>query len=122
MLRDNNLNDPCIMVIKRGSGSGLTVGRLNTICSFTRVCIKDKLSEMSMEVAVLPRNSKSGGFSRPGDSGSAVIDGKGRFAGLLTGGAGVTDVSDCTYLTSINFLLKRMLEHGLKANLYPSLG
>jgi len=118
---DHN-NDPCIMVIKRGNASGLTVGCLNTIRSFTRVYFKDQPSQMSKEVAVLPRNSKSGAFSRPGDSGSAVVDGKGRLAGLLTGGAGVTEVSDCTYLTSIDFILKRMLEHGLKANLYPSLG
>jgi hypothetical protein len=118
---DHN-NDPCIMVIKRGYASDLTVGRLNTIRSFTRVYFKGQPGRMSREVAVLPRNSKSGAFSRPGDSGSAVVDGKGRFAGLLTGGAGVTDVSDCTYLTSINFLLKRMLEYGIKANLYPSLG
>ena len=73
---------------------------------------------MSKEAAILPRNSKSGAFSRPGDSGSAVIDRKGRFAGLLTGSAGVTEVFDCTYLT-INFLLKLTLEHGLKANLSP---
>jgi hypothetical protein len=111
-----------IMVIKRGSGSGLTVGRLNTICSFTRVCIKDKLSEME-GVAVLPRNSKSGGFSRPGDSGSAVVDGKGRLAGLLTKGtlSGKNDESDCTYITPIDFLLKCMLKSGVKANLSPSL-
>ena len=76
---------------------------------------------MSKEVAVLPRSSKSGPFSKPDDSGSAVIDGRGRIAGLLTGGAGVTDVSDCTYVTSINFLTKRMSERGLKANLSPSL-
>jgi hypothetical protein len=118
---DHN-NDPCIMVIKRSYASDLTVGRLNNIRSFTRVYFKGQSGQMSKEVTVLPRNSKSGAFSRPGDSGSAVIDGKGRFAGLLIGGAGVTEVFDCTYLTSINFLLKRMLEHGLKANLYPSLG
>ena len=115
-------NDPCIMVIKRGYGSDLTVGRLNNLRSFTRVYLKGQSGQMSKEVAVLPRNTKSGAFSGPGDSGSAVVDGKGRLAGLLTGGAGVTEVFDCTYLTSINFLLKRMLEHGLKANLYPSLG
>ncbi|KAL6303949.1 hypothetical protein BKA93DRAFT_785418 [Sparassis latifolia] len=114
-------NDPCIMVIKRGYASDLTVGRLNAIRSFTRVYFKGQPGQMSKEVAVLPRNYKSGAFSRPCDSGSAVVDGKGRFAGLLTGGAGVTEESDCTYLTSINFLLKRMLEHGLKANLSPSL-
>jgi hypothetical protein len=118
----NHDNDPCIMVIKRGYASDLTVGRLNTIRSFTRVYFKGQPGQMSKEVAVLPRNFKSGVFSRPGDSGSAVVDGKGRFAGLLTGGAGVTEVSDCTYLTSINFLLKRMSEYGLMANLDPSLG
>jgi hypothetical protein len=76
---------------------------------------------MSKQIAVLPHNYNSGAFSRPGDSGSVVVDGKGRFTGLLTGGAGVTEKFDCTYITSINFLLERMLEHGLKANLYPSL-
>jgi hypothetical protein len=114
-------NDPCIMVIKRGYASDLTVGRLNTIRSFTRVYFEGQPSQMSMEIAVLPRNSKSGAFSTPGDSGSAVVDGQGRIAGLLTGGAGTTEASDCTYLTSINFLIKRMSEHGLMANLSPSL-
>jgi len=116
---------PCIMVIKRGYASDLTVGCLNTIRSFTRFYFKGQLGQMSKQVAVLPRNFKSGAFSGPGDSGSAVVDGKGRLAGLLTGGAGasnVSDVSDCTYLTSIDFILKRMLKYGFKANLYPSLG
>jgi hypothetical protein len=114
-------DDPCIMVIKRGYASDLTIGRLNTIRSFTRVYFKGQPSQMSKEVAVLPRNSESGAFSKPGDSGSAVIDGNGRFVGLLTGGAGITEATDCTHLTSINFLLKRMLVHGLEANLSPSL-
>ena len=114
-------NDPVIMVIKRGYASNLTVGRLNTIRSFTRVYFDGKSGEMSKEIAVLPRNSESRSFSEPGDSGSPVVDGKGRIAGLLTGGAGVTDASDCTYVTSINFLLKRMAEYGLMANLSPSL-
>ena len=58
---------------------------------------------MSKEITVLPRNSESGVFSRPGDSGSAVIDDK--------GSAGNTDESDCAYftvLTSIDFLCKRI--------------
>ncbi|KAK7448145.1 hypothetical protein VKT23_013904 [Stygiomarasmius scandens] len=111
---DHN-NDPCITVIKRGHGSGLTVGRLNTIRSFTRL----SKGQESKEIAVLPRNSNSGLFSKPGDSGSVVVDGKGRIAGLLTSSAGVSDVSDCTYVTSINFIMKRMRERDLKANLSP---
>jgi len=113
---DHN-HDSCIMVIKRSYGSGLTVGRLNTIRSFTRFYSKNKPSQMSKEVAFLPRNSNSGAFSIVGGSGSAVVDGKGRLAGLLTGGAGATEVSDCTYVTSINFIHKRMLKYGFKADL-----
>ncbi|THH18300.1 hypothetical protein EW146_g2669 [Bondarzewia mesenterica] len=114
-------NNSCIMVIKRGNASDLTIRCLNTIRLITRVYLKSQPGQMSKEVIILSRNSKSGAFSRPGDSGSAVIDGKGRLAGLLTGGAGDTEVSDCTYLTSINFLFKCILEYSLKANLYPSL-
>ncbi|KAG2078877.1 hypothetical protein BDR04DRAFT_1137768 [Suillus decipiens] len=117
----NHNNDPYIMVIKRVYASGLAVGRLNTIRSFTRIYFEGQLGQMSKEVAIFPRNYKSGAFSEPGDSGSAVVDGKGRFAGSLTCGAGVADAFDCTYITSINFLVKRMLEYGLEADLFPSL-
>ena len=117
-------NNPCIMVIKSGNTSDLTIGRLNTIRSCCRVYFEGQPGQVSKEVSVLPRNSENSELcasSEPGDSGSAVVDDKGRLAGLLTGGAGDTSIFDCTYLTSINFLLKRMLEYGLKANLYPSL-
>ncbi|KAI9441760.1 hypothetical protein H4582DRAFT_2097061 [Lactarius indigo] len=70
------------------------------------------------EVAVLPRNSKSGPFSKPSDSGLGVVDGKGRLAGLLTGA--VNDISDCTYVTSANFIHARMLMRGLRADFFPS--
>ncbi|KIM24674.1 hypothetical protein M408DRAFT_26795 [Serendipita vermifera MAFF 305830] len=115
-------NDPCIMVIKRGYASGLTVGRLNGIRSFTRLHCKGKPDETSREICVLPRNSKSNAFSELGDSGAVVVDGKGRIAGLLTSGGGSSDSFDCTYATSINFLLNRMSKYGIKANLLPSLG
>jgi hypothetical protein len=119
---DHN-DDPCIMVIKRGHTSDLTVGRLNNIRSFTRYLDRFAGIEngISKEVVVLPRDSKLGAFSCCGDSGSAVVDGKGRLVGLITGGSGDTEVSDCTYVTSISFILKRMREMGIKANLFPSL-
>ncbi|KAI0778749.1 hypothetical protein BD413DRAFT_490094 [Trametes elegans] len=100
-------NDPAIMVLKNGNTTKFTVGRLNTIRAFTRTYFEGNPGAMSKEIAVLPRSSKSGPFSAKGDSGSGVIDGKGRVCGLLTGGDGATDVSDCTFLTSINFLVKR---------------
>jgi len=112
-------NDPVIMVLMKGNTSGLRVGRLNTIRAFVREYFTGKPSEMSKEVSVLPRNSKSGPFSHRGDSGSVVINGKGEVCGMLTGGDGATDVFDCTYLTSINFLLKRLADYGIKANIFP---
>ncbi|KAG8780249.1 hypothetical protein FRC12_023305 [Ceratobasidium sp. 428] len=116
---DHN-NEPVIMVIKRGGASGLTVGRLNSICSVVRYYFKDQPSQSTREVAVYPRNSSSGPFSQSGDSGSVVIDGKGRVAGILTGGAGATELSDCTYVTSINFLIKRLENFGYKPNIFPT--
>ncbi|KAI1793435.1 hypothetical protein LXA43DRAFT_917078 [Ganoderma leucocontextum] len=100
-------NDPVIMVLKNGNTTNLTVGRLNTIRAFTRTYFKGEPGEMSKEIAVLPRTSKSGPFSDKGDSGSVVVDGKGRVCGILTGGDGAADVSDCAFVTSINFIIKR---------------
>lgn len=113
-------DDPYIMVIKRGYATGLTVERLNTIRSAVRSYFEDRPPQDSMEVTVLPRD-RSGPFSIHGDSGSAVVDGKGRLVGLLTGGVGLTDATDCTYITSINFILERMLEHGFRADLRPQI-
>ncbi|KAI0732066.1 hypothetical protein C8Q72DRAFT_775196 [Fomitopsis betulina] len=107
------------MVLKNGNTSGLTVGRLNNVCSVVRHYFKDQPGMASKEVAILPRTSKSGAFSAPGDSGSAVVDGKGRVCGILTSGNGATDMSDVTFVTSINFLLKRLADYGIKANIFP---
>ncbi|KAH9941302.1 uncharacterized protein BXZ73DRAFT_98518 [Epithele typhae] len=114
-------HEPDTMVIKRGGASGLTVGRLNTIRSVVRYCFQGEPGQPSREVAVYPRNSESGVFSKRGDSGSVVIDGTGRVAGILTGGAGTTDLrSDCTYVTSINFLVKRLQANGYNPNIFPT--
>ncbi|QRV93325.1 hypothetical protein RhiJN_21343 [Ceratobasidium sp. AG-Ba] len=115
---DHN-QDSDIMVIKRGSTSGLTVGRLNTLRSVVRHYFEGKPSQSSREVAVYPCDSESGAFSKPGDSGAVVIDGKGRVAGILTGGAGTTKTSDCSYVTSINFIIKRLQEHGYEPDIFP---
>ena len=65
-----------------GSTSGVTVGRLNGIRSVTRPHPKDHPNQISKEVAVLFRNFALGPFSEPGDSGSAIVDGKGRLVGF----------------------------------------
>lgn len=112
-------NEPVIMVMKNGNTSRLTVGRLNTTRAFVRTYFKGKPSVMSKEIAVLPRTSKTGPFSAKGDSGSVVVDGMGRVCGLLTGGDGASDVSDCTFLTSINWIVKRLAFYGINANIFP---
>jgi len=111
-------NDPT-MVIKRGCTSGLTVGCLNNIRSVLRYPLKNKPGGYSKEVAILPRSSRSGAFSEDGDSGAVVLNGWGAVADMLTGGSGASKVSDCTYVTSITFLLKRLLLHGIQAHLFP---
>ncbi|KAN0071418.1 hypothetical protein V8E54_010849 [Elaphomyces granulatus] len=104
--------DQVLMVLKNGNTSNLTPG------------------VMSKEVAVLPHTSKPGPFSDQGDSGSVVIDSRGRVCGIdpaprqsnnitVTGGDGATDVSDCTFVTSLNFLIKRLADFGIKANILP---
>ncbi|KAK7447031.1 hypothetical protein VKT23_014244 [Stygiomarasmius scandens] len=113
--------DPSLVVIKRGSATGLTIGRANNIYSYARNYFGDDNVSISKEWAILPFNSKSGPFSDKGDSGSVIVDGLGHIGGLITSGAGFRDSPDVTYATPINFLLKRMQEHGLKPNIDPVL-
>ncbi|KAJ7457634.1 hypothetical protein B0H11DRAFT_2160733 [Mycena galericulata] len=113
--------EPCMMVIKRGKTTGLTVGRANDIMSYTRVYVDGGKGETSKEWAILPFDSDSGPFSKPGDSGSVIADGLGRMGGLLAGGSGLVEAFDITYATPIDFLVKRMHESGFKANLNPVL-
>ncbi|EJD02803.1 uncharacterized protein FOMMEDRAFT_156149 [Fomitiporia mediterranea MF3/22] len=109
---------PCLMAIKRGISTGLTVGRANNIFSYVRNYSDHDNPKTSKEWAILPRNSKSGAFSEKGDSGSVVVDRHGRIGGLLTGGARDMDSDldsfDISYATPITFLLKRMSEQGLQ--------
>ncbi|KAF8267034.1 hypothetical protein EI94DRAFT_1731576 [Lactarius quietus] len=109
------------MVIKRGNGTGLTVGRANDIHSYTCNQHSDGKAEASKEWAILPFDSKSGIFSDTGDSGSVIVDGLGRIGGILTSGAGnikgaskgETPSLDITYATPISFLIKSMEDNGL---------
>jgi hypothetical protein len=110
--------EPTIMVLKRGS-TGLTVGCLNNIHSILHKPFKALACEYSMEVAVLLRTSKSGAFSDGGDSGVAVVNGKGAVAGMLTGGGGSSEVFNCTYVSPISFLLKCLEKYGYHANIFP---
>jgi len=89
----------CLIVIKNGKSTGVTIGRGTGIESFIREYDEYGIQSTSMGVAIYPYSHKDGAFSAPGDSGSIVVDGLGRIVGLLTGGAGTTDSMDVTYLT-----------------------
>jgi hypothetical protein len=52
----------------------------------------------------MPYSKESGAFSPVGDSGAVVCDIRGRMGGLLTAGAGITDTTDITYVTLMEFL------------------
>ncbi|KAF9509974.1 hypothetical protein BS47DRAFT_1410215 [Hydnum rufescens UP504] len=97
-------------------------GRATGIFSFVREYFNNGTHQTSMEWAILPYDHKSGDFSAPGDSGSIIVDGQGRFGGLLTGGAGKRDSLDITYATPLFWLLPRIKANGFPdAHLYPAM-
>ena len=108
--------DPCLIVIKDGAKTGVTIGHANGIESLTRKDFHGGVGGDSWEWAIVAYSTKfTEPFSAPGDSGAVVVDGIGRIGGLITGGGrGVKDSLDVTYATPINFLLER-----IKANGYP---
>ncbi|KAI0030319.1 hypothetical protein K488DRAFT_79701 [Vararia minispora EC-137] len=82
--------EKCLLVVKNGSTTGTTVGRVNGLEPITRVYDDYGISHESLEIAVLPYDKTHGKFSDAGDSGSVVLD---------RGGSGPTGETDITYLT-----------------------
>jgi hypothetical protein len=112
--------EECLLVVKNGTSTGVTIGRATGIMSFVREYFEDDAHETSMELAIYPYGNKDGAFSAPGDSGSIIADSKGRIVGHLTGGAGQTDSTDVTYATPFYWLFdERIKEHFPNAYLYP---
>ncbi len=119
-------NKPCLMVIKDGSTTGITIGRANSITSYTRHYPVPgnplaPISASSREWAILPFDNESGAFSASGDSGAVIVDGLGRVGGLLTGGTrGVIDSLDISYATPIDFIVKSIKTKYPSAHLYST--
>lgn len=109
-------NEACLLVIKNGNATDVTIGRATGIYSFVR---DDDTAQESMEWAIYNYDNKSGVFSAPGDSGSIIADGLGRIGGLLTGGTGKAETSDVTYATPMWWLWPRIKHHFPNAHLYP---
>ena len=105
-----------MLVVKSGSATGTTLGRVNGIFSIVRDYFTDmSVNQTSMEWVIINYNSKLEVFSGPGDSGLIVADIHGRIGGMLTGGSGKTKSSDMTYATPFWWLLQR-----IKANGFPN--
>jgi hypothetical protein len=110
--------EACIMVLKRGRTTDLTVGRATTFVSYTRKYFSEHDTAMSKEWAIIPLDKESGPFSAEGNSGSVVVDELGRIGGIITSGSGATDSSDITYVTPIEFIMDVIHKFKLLASTY----
>ena len=108
----------CVLVLKHGRTTGLTVGRATTLVSYTRKYVSHDDTAVSKELTIIPFSESSGPFSAQGDSGSVVVDGAGRAAGILTGGGGASDSTDITYVTPISFVMDVIHSHKPLAKAY----
>jgi len=100
----DSTGDRCILVIKNGTSTGVTIGRATGIQSFVR---DDDTGEVSREWAIYNYDSKSGVFSAPGDSGSILVA-LDALVGCFYGGVGKTDTCDVTYITPMWWLWPRI--------------
>ncbi|KAH9169579.1 hypothetical protein EDB89DRAFT_1908477 [Lactarius sanguifluus] len=87
--------EPCLIVMKDGNATGLTVGRYAGLEAY--LC--DQLGVESIELAIYNYNKSSGPFSSEGDSGSLIFDGMGQMVGILHSGMEKGTNSHVTYAT-----------------------
>ncbi|KAF8327856.1 hypothetical protein F5887DRAFT_1083532 [Amanita rubescens] len=111
--------EKCLIVIKNGMATGITIGRGTGIESFIREYQNIGIESTSMEFAIYAYSHKDAPFSACGDSGSIIVDGLGRIVGLLTGGAGATDSTDVTYVTPYFWLEEQIKKVFPNSYLYP---
>ena len=94
--------EECLIVVKNGTSTGVTLGRANSTESFVRD-YKYGIRSTSMEIAIYPYSHEDSAFSAPGDSGSVIGDANSRIVGMLTGGAGRTGFG-ISYASSYHFI------------------
>lgn len=101
----NEKGEPAMAVVKNGRTTGTTFGWLNGLESHVRYYHLNNNSNVptlkfkTNETTIVPYAREHGAFSARGDSGSAILDRNGRVVALLTGGGGLTDVTDITFAT-----------------------
>ena len=110
--------DPIRRVLKDGYMTGLTVGGLGKFMSFVRKYFPTGLQE-SVELPIFNHEDEPDTFSKGGDSGSLIVDIRGRFVALLTGGSNKdTDGSDITYATLFEWIWELVCKEFPGADLY----
>jgi len=87
--------EPCLIVMKDGNTTDLTVGRYSGLEAY--LC--DDLGIESVELAIYNYDRQSDSFADKGDSGSLVFDGQGRMVGILHSGMPKSGSSHVTYAT-----------------------
>ena len=110
----------CLIVIKNGATTGVTLGRATSIESFVREYKDYAIHSTSREIAVYPYNNKDGAFSAPGVSGSAVGDANYGIIGMLTGGSGLNGSTDVRYVSPYTSLDERIKQAFPHSYLFPS--
>lgn len=116
--------EECLIVIKNGRSTGVTIGRGTGIESFIREYHDNGTKKStSMAVAIYSYSQKDYAFSAPGDSGSLVVDGLGRIVGMITGGSGSgkpdRQVSDVTYVTPYFWIEEQIKKAFPDSHLFP---
>ncbi|KAJ6260579.1 hypothetical protein Dda_4805 [Drechslerella dactyloides] len=122
------------IVMKNGKTTGLTFGRAGASCSFCRQYLVNGTTQTSKEWPIYAYEKKvhnRNSFSEGGDSGSVVVDGRGRVAGLLTAGCGWSgyiysdyraDYFDISYATPFFWIFDHIRKNRLpNANLNPTM-
>ncbi|KAL1707595.1 hypothetical protein EV121DRAFT_277965 [Schizophyllum commune] len=121
---NRDVNDvDTLLAVKNGHITGTTFGRVNGLDSITRTYDAHGLKVDAKEVLILGYDTKTGKnerFSDGGDSGSIVVDRRGRLIGLLTGGKGPTSATDKSYITPYYRLKKKIEAEFGKAHLLPA--
>lgn len=111
--------EECLIVVKNGNATSVTIGRATGIESFIREYDENGIHSTSMAIAIYSYSQKDGAFSAPGDSGSVIADAKGRIVGILIGGAGKKDSIDVTYASPYYWIEERIKEAFPDSYLYP---
>ncbi|KZT09279.1 uncharacterized protein LAESUDRAFT_748449 [Laetiporus sulphureus 93-53] len=86
---------PCLIVMKDGNTTDLTVGRYAGLEAY--LC--DDLGVESIELAIHNYDKQSGPFRAKGDSGSLIFDGEGHMVGILHSGMPKGGSNHVTYAT-----------------------